>query len=108
MSPDDLQLALTTSWMWLAAPIAGVAAIVLTVRLVVPQVFGLPTAFRAMREDDPKAAGSLQPATSVVISAVTSYGAAAAVGAATAISPADRSRSPRWRSSTSSPLPPDC
>lgn len=86
MNPDDLQLALSSSWVWLAAPLAGVAAIVLTVRLVVPQLFGLPAAFRAMREDDPNAAGSLHPATAVAMSAVTSYGAAAAVGAATAIS----------------------
>lgn len=85
MSPEDLQNVLSTLWMWIAAPAAGIAALVLTIRLAVPQVIGLPEAFRAMREDDPKAPGTIHPATSVAMGAVTSYGAAAAVGAATAI-----------------------
>lgn len=86
MGPDDLQHALSTLWVWVVVPLAVLAAIVLTVRLRLPQIFRLPDAFRAIREDDEGAPGAIHPATAAAMSAVTSYGAAAAVGAATAVS----------------------
>ncbi|MCB9593202.1 MAG: alanine:cation symporter family protein [Sandaracinaceae bacterium] len=84
MSADELTELLTVLWT-LGAALAGLAALALTVRLKLPQVLQLPAAFRALREDDPGAAGTVHPATSVALSAASSYGAAAAVGAATAI-----------------------
>ncbi len=85
MTPEEMTELLTALWTWVAAPAAGLAALALTVRLKLPQLLALPMAFRALREEDPGAAGSLHPAASVAMSATLSYGAAAAVGAATAI-----------------------
>ncbi len=86
MEPTELTRDLETLWIWIAAPLALLTAIVLTVRLRVPQVMKLPEAFRALYAFDPKAAGSLHPATSAALAAVAEYGAAGAVGAATAVS----------------------
>jgi AGCS family alanine or glycine:cation symporter len=73
-------------WIAVAAPLVLVATIVLSVRLRAPQVLQLREAFRALRAHDPTASGTVPPATSVVLSAVATYGAAGAVGAATAVS----------------------
>jgi len=86
MSSEQLSELINLLWMYAAGPLAGIAALLLTVRLKLPQLLQLPAAFRAMRDHDPKAAGSVHPAGAVAMSAVTSYGAAAAVGAATAVS----------------------
>jgi len=85
MNPEELTEAASAVWIYAAGPAVAIAAIVLTVRLRLPQVLGLPAAFRALREEDPGAAGQVHPATSVALSAVATYGAAAAVGAATAV-----------------------
>lgn len=85
MNPEELTQTASAVWMYAAGPAVAIAAIVLTVRLRLPQVLGLPAAFRALREEDPGAPGQVHPATSVALSAVATYGAAAAVGAATAI-----------------------
>ena len=86
MDPQPLYPILETVWIWIAAPLTVVAAIVLTVRLKLPQILGLPAAFRALRQHDEGAEGTVPPATSVVMATVATYGAAAAVGAATAVS----------------------
>ncbi|MBX3273589.1 MAG: hypothetical protein KF729_25215 [Sandaracinaceae bacterium] len=85
MNADQLSELLTVLWAWIAAPAVALAALVLTVRLRLPQVLGLPTAFRALREEDPGAGGAIPPAAAVAMSTVASYGAAGAVGAATAV-----------------------
>jgi Na+/alanine symporter len=79
---EDLQIA----WVWVAAPIALVAALVLAFHLRVPQIVRLADAFRALRGRDPEAGGSMPPAASAALAAVASYGAAGAIGAATAVS----------------------
>ncbi len=86
MPSEDLTELLTSLWMYAAGPLVGFAALLLTVRLKLPQILHLPAAFRALHEDDPGAPGSAHPAAAVAMSTVTSYGAAAAVGAATAVS----------------------
>jgi Na+/alanine symporter len=86
MDPNALTRDVELLWIWVAAPLVVVASLVLSVRLRAPQLLQLPEAFRALRAHDPTASGSVPPATSVVLSAVASYGAAGAVGAATAVS----------------------
>lgn len=86
MDPDELTRDLEILWLWIAAPVALVAALVVMARLRAPQLTKLVEAFRALRAHDPEAAGAMRPATSAALSTVASYGAAGAVGAATAVS----------------------
>ncbi|MCA9606534.1 MAG: hypothetical protein KC619_13105 [Myxococcales bacterium] len=85
MTPEEMTELLAALWTWVAAPAAALAALVLTVRLKLPQLLQLPAAFRALREEDDGAPGIVAPAAAVAMSSVLSYGAAAAVGAATAV-----------------------
>lgn len=86
MDPTELTRDLEILWIWVAAPITLLAAIVVTVRLRAPQVTRIGEAFRALRAHDPKSAGTLHPAAATALSMAASYGAAGAVGAATAVS----------------------
>jgi AGCS family alanine or glycine:cation symporter len=86
MDPQPLTPILEMVWIWIAAPLTAVAAVVLTVRLKLPQILGLPAAFRGLRQHDEGAEGTGRPATAVAMATVATYGAAAAVGAATAVS----------------------
>ncbi len=85
MPADDLRPILELLWIWIAAPLTALAAIVYTVRLKAPQVMKLGEAFRAIRTHDEGAEGSVHPATSAALSAAATYGAAGAVGSATAV-----------------------
>lgn len=86
MDPTELTRDLEMLWSWVAAPLALVAALVVTIFLRVPQVTKLAEAFRALRAEEPKAAGRLHPATSAALAAAATCGAAGAIGAATAVS----------------------
>lgn len=73
-------------WLYVAAPLVGLAAAVLTIRLRAPQLMQVGAAFRAFRQHDAKAEGSVHPATAIALNTAAAYGGAAAVGAATAVS----------------------
>ncbi len=84
--PDPLAPLGTALWLWVAAPLLAVTALVLTVRLKAPQLTRLAAGLRTVRHPDPDAPGSVAPGLATVLAAVGSFGAAAAVGSATAIS----------------------
>ncbi len=86
MDPSRLDPVLEVIWLWATGPLTLVASILLTVRLGLPQITKLGAAFRAVREVDAGAGGSIHPGAATLLSAVASYGAAGAVGAATAVS----------------------
>lgn len=86
MNPTALEPILEILWIWVAGPLALVASIVLTIRLGVPQLRKIGEAFRALRAEDERAEGDVHPATATILSATATYGAAGAVGAATAVS----------------------
>ena len=67
MPADDLRPILELLWIWIAAPLTALAAIVYTVRLKAPQVMKLGEAFRAIRTHDEGAEGSVPPATSAAL-----------------------------------------
>lgn len=72
-------------WSWAGLPAVALAAFVVTVVLRFPQVTRLADAFRAVNAPDPRAEGSLHPATALALSAAASIGAGAVVSAATAV-----------------------
>ena len=74
------------AWAWVGLPALIVAAVALTVLLRFPQITRLGEAFRAITAHDPKAEGSLPPATALALSTAATVGAGAAVSAATAMS----------------------
>lgn len=73
------------AWHWAALPALVVAALVLTVLLRFPQLSRLAEGFRALNAHDPKAEGSVHPATAIALSTAASVGAGAVVSAATAM-----------------------
>lgn len=82
----DLILFRDQVWLYAAAPLLALAALVLTIRLRAPQWRRLVAGFRAVRSS-PSTQGDGPPAGLVtVIAGLGGYGAAAAVGAATAVS----------------------
>ncbi|MFO0682840.1 MAG: alanine:cation symporter family protein [Sandaracinus sp.] len=72
-------------WSWAGLPAIVLAAFVVTVVLRFPQVTRLADAFRAVNAPDPRAEGSVHPATALALSAAASIGAGAVVSAATAV-----------------------
>src|SRR5687768_18351864 len=73
-------------WIWVAAPLALLASLALFVRLRALPITALARAIRGLREHDPEARGTMAPASAAALSMVATYGAAGAVGAATAVS----------------------
>lgn len=74
-----------TLWSWAGLPALVVAALVVTVLLRVPQIGRLAEAFRAINAHDPKAEGSVPPATALALSSAATIGAGAVVSVATAV-----------------------
>ncbi len=73
-------------WLYAALPLLGVAALVMTVVLRAPQVTRWRDGVRALSDDDENARGDVSPLTAFLWSTTAAYGAAAALGAATAVS----------------------
>ena len=87
MDPDALFSARDQLWFYLAAPVLALAALVLTVRLRAPQWRLLGKAFRGLRLRGGKdEAHPVAPGLATALASVGAFGAAAAVGSATAVS----------------------
>ena len=86
MDATALDELVSTTWMWVAAPLTAAAALVLTFRLRLPQILRLRDAFASLRAHDAGAGGQLPPASATVLATVAVHGAIAAVAAATAVS----------------------
>jgi AGCS family alanine or glycine:cation symporter len=82
----DLEMLRDSIWTWVAAPVLAIVAIVVTVMLRAPQLTRLGEGFRAAFARDPKAPGILPPATVLLLGTAATWGSAAAVSAATAVS----------------------
>lgn len=82
----ELEPILELLWLWAAAPLAAIAAAILTVRLGFPQLMRLGDAVRGARTVDDDAEGTMHPGASAALAAVATYGTAGAIGAATAVS----------------------
>jgi AGCS family alanine or glycine:cation symporter len=85
MTPDALNALTESFWLAVVVPAVLLAGITLTVRLRLPQVLRLRAAWRALGDEDQGVSGAVPPAASVALSLAAQQGAAAAVGAATAI-----------------------
>ncbi len=72
-------------WPWVALPALVIGALVATILMRAPQITRLAEAFRAINAHDPKAEGSVHPATALALSSAATIGAGAVVSAATAI-----------------------
>ncbi|AKF08232.1 alanine:cation symporter family protein [Sandaracinus amylolyticus] len=72
-------------WTWVVPIVLALVGLVLTVVLRAPQLLRLRDGFRAALSHDPRVEGSMPPGTSVLLSSAATWGAAAAVSAATAV-----------------------
>jgi Na+/alanine symporter len=73
-------------WLWIVGPAVLLAGLVLTLRLGLPQFLRVKAAWQGLSADDAEAPGLMPPAASVALSTAAAHGAAAALGAATAVS----------------------
>lgn len=73
-------------WLYVVGPVLAIAAVIVAISLRLPQLRLLPAAFRSIRAHDARSGAALHPTAATLLAACASYGAAAAVGAATAIS----------------------
>ncbi len=87
MNPDVLAQFRDQLWLFVAGPALGLCALVLTVRLKAPQFRLLREGFRKLRTRLPKDADPehVAPGLALVLETVGSFGAAAVVGTATAV-----------------------
>lgn len=85
MGPDVLASIRDAVWLYAAAPILLLVALLFTVRLRFPQITRFGAALRGVRESDPAADGEASPGLATVLATVGSFGAAAAIGTATAV-----------------------
>src|SRR6185436_1627297 len=83
--PSSLESLQSKLWLYVAGPLIALTALVLIVTMRLPQVRMLRAAFRGVRALDERAGGSLPPLAATLLASTASYGAAAAVGAATAV-----------------------
>ena len=72
-------------WLWAGLPALVLAAVVLTLMLRLPQLTRVADGFRAINAHDPKAVGSVHPATAIALSTAATVGAGAVVSACMAI-----------------------
>lgn len=85
MDSTELARDVETLWLWIAGPALLLAGVVLSVRLRAPQLVELGRGLRALRNADRSAGGALHPAASTLLATLASFGAAGAVGTATAV-----------------------
>ncbi len=85
LNMESLVNAENSLWMLPGLIALVVAALVLSVLLRAPQLTRLGDAFSAIRAHDPKAEGSVHPATAIALSTAASIGAGAVVSAAAAM-----------------------
>lgn len=71
-------------WPWVGLPLLVVAAAVVSLVLRLPQLARLREGYRALTAHDPKAEGSVHPATAIALCTAATVGAGAVVSAATA------------------------
>lgn len=72
-------------WLWIVAPAVLLAGVVLTLRLRVPQLTRLRAAVQGLGAEDAATPGTMPPAAAAALSVAATHGAAAALGAATAV-----------------------
>ena len=85
MDANTLQSAAETLWLYLATPLLALAGLVLCFRLGFPPFRGLVQAFRATRDHDEDAEGTISPKVAFRLDLLVTYGAAGSIGAVTAI-----------------------
>jgi AGCS family alanine or glycine:cation symporter len=73
-------------WTWIAGPTLVIVGLLLTVVLRAPQITRLAEGFRGTFAHDPTAPGTLPPPTVALLATAATWGSAAAVSAATAVS----------------------